>query len=256
MKPPESLDAWSLYHLGLHHMFRFTQQDNSAATELFSRAIAMDPGFPRPYAGLSFAYFQDAFLRYGEHAEAAKLAQQAASQCLERDPLDPFGQLTMGRSLWLLNDLEGSLPWLERANALSPNYAQARYSRGWAEALLGSAERSRANADVALQLSPLDPLAYGMLGVRAFSHIIRGEFPQGAEWAERAATAPGAHALIEMIALAGHALNGDEDRARFRADSVRARAPHLGHADFFRAFPFRNRQSRDQISAALQRFGF
>lgn len=256
LKSPESLDAWSLYHLGLRHMYRFTAQDNAAATAMFARATELDPGFARAYAGLSFTYFQDAFLRYGEHADAPALARNAAAQCLERDPLDPFGQLTMGRSFWLRDDLEGSLPWLERASALNPNYAQARYSRGWTEALLGSAELSRTNVDSALQLSPLDPLVYGMLGVRAFSHIIHGEFAAGADWAERAANAPGAHALIEMIALAGHALNDDEARARIRADSVRARAPHLGHADFFRAFPFRNQQTRDQISAALHRFGF
>jgi TolB-like protein len=256
MKAPENLDAWSLYHLGLHHMFRFTQQDNAAASALFARAAAMDPDFARPHAGLSFTYFQDAFLRYGEHADAPRLAQQAAAQCLERDPLDPFGQLTMGRSFWLRDDLEGSLPWLERASALNPSYAQARYSRGWAEALLGSAEQSRTNVDAALLLSPLDPLVYGMLGVRALSHIVREEFSAGAEWAERAANAPGAHALIEMIAMAAHSLNGNAPRAKAWAASVRARAGHLGRDDFLRAFPFRTPQTRKQISTTLASFGF
>lgn len=61
LKPPEHLDAWSAYHLGLQHMYRFNKEDNILATHLFERAAKLDPGFARAYAGLSFTHFQDAF---------------------------------------------------------------------------------------------------------------------------------------------------------------------------------------------------
>lgn len=255
-KAPENLDAWSAYHLGLHHMYRFNRLDNDIATGLFERAAAMEPGFARAYAGLSFTHFQSAFLRYSEDPAVATQAQRYASQCLERDPLDPFGHFTMGRSLWLHDDLEASLPWLERANALNPNYAQARYSRGWAEALMGSAQASQANIAAALVLSPMDPLVYGMLGVRAMSHLVLEDTSQAAVWAERAANAPGAHALIEMIAATAHGLNGNEEKARTWARSVRARAAHLDKTDFLRAFPFRDPPTRARIASVLDRLGF
>ena len=41
----ENLDAWSAYHLGLQHMYRFNRKDNAAAAALFSHAVARDPGF-------------------------------------------------------------------------------------------------------------------------------------------------------------------------------------------------------------------
>jgi hypothetical protein len=107
--------------------------------------------------------------------------------------------------------------------------------------------------DAALALSPLDPLAYGMLGVRAFSHIVLDQSAPAALWAERAARAPGAHALIEMIAAVAHVLNGDEARARAWTASSRLRSPGLGAADFFRAFPFRDPATRERIARALQR---
>jgi len=256
LKSPENLDAWSAYHLGLHHMYRFSKADNETATSLFGRAIAMEPGFARAYAGLSFTHFQSAFLRYAEDSEATKLAQHYATQCLERDPLDPFGHFTMGRAHWLRGDLEASLPWLERANSLNPNYAQAKYSRGWAEALLGRAGASHTNIDEAIALSPLDPMAYGMLGVRALSHLVLEDAAQAAEWAERAANSPGAHALIEMIAAAAHGLNGNDVRAKTWAESARARAGHLDKADFLRAFPFRDAPTSARIARMLGRLGF
>jgi len=256
LKSPESLDAWSAYHLGLRHMYRFNKSDNDRATGLFQRAIAMEPGFARAYAGLSFTHFQNAFLRYVDDAESAHLAQRYAADCLERDPLDPFGHFTMGRAHWLHDDLEGSLPWLERANALNPNYAQARYSTGWAEALLGSTDASQRNIAAALVLSPLDPFVYGMLGVRALSHLTLNDKAQAAHWAERAANSPGAHPLIEMIAAAAHGLNGDEARAKVWAASIRARAGYLNKTDFHRAFPFRDAQTKERVSGMLMRLGF
>ena len=256
LKSPEHLDAWSAYHLGLHHMYRFNKADNLAATAFFERAAAKEPGFARAYAGLSFTHFQNAFLRYADNiSEAAKLARQFAEQSLERDPVDPFGNLTMGRAFWLHGDLDGSLPWLERANTLNPNYAQAKYSQAWTEALLGSAAASQSHVDAALALSPLDPLRYGMLGVRAFAHIVLGESAQAADWAERAARSPGAHTLIEMVVVA-HGLNGDDARAKAWAESARARVPNLTGAEFLHAFPFRDPLTHKRISKTLERFGF
>jgi TolB-like protein len=254
---PEHLDAWAAYHLGLQHMFRFNKNDNATATALFQRAAALEPGFARAYAGLSFTSFQDAFLGYSaDIADAAARAQTHAEQCLERDPLDPMGNLTMGRAFWLRGDLDASLPWLDRAITLNPNYAQAKYARAWTEAMRGAAQHSQTDTDAAMSLSPLDPLFYGMLAVRAFSHLLRGEHEVAAEWAERAARSPGAHALIDMIAVAAHGLNGNAANANIRAQSVRARAPAFDRAAFFRAFPFRDEQARSRIEKALGQAGF
>ncbi len=254
---PEQLDAWSAYHLGLHHMYRFTSTDNSTAAGLFERAIAMEPGFARAYAGLSFTRFQDAFLRYSPDAAVAiASARHCAEQALERDPVDPFGNFVMGRSFWLHGELEGSIPWLERANLLNPNYAQATYARAWVDGLLGNGRESLSGIDAAVARSPLDPLLYGMLGVRAFSYLGLGDFPLAAHWAERAATSPGAHALIEAIAAVAHGLNGSEARARAWAESARRRASDLTEEGFFRAFPFRHPGTRSLVAQTLSRYGF
>ena len=256
LQSPRNLDAWSSYHLGLHHMYRFNKADNEVATSLFQRAVALEPEFARAYAGLSFTHFQSAFLRYVNDPGAVRLAEHYAALSLERDPLDPFGHFTMGRAHWLRGDLDTSLPWLERANELNPNYAQAKYSRGWAEALLGDASASRANINEALALSPLDPLAYAMRGVNALSHLALDQPALAAEWAERAANTPGAHALINMIAAVAYGLQGSDAQARAWAETARHRAAHLGKADFLRAFPFRDAPTQARIAATLDRLGF
>jgi Tfp pilus assembly protein PilF len=243
--------------VGLQHVYRFNRADRAAARRLFEHAVARDPRFARAHAGLSFVHFQSAFLRQTDDVDGdAARARQCAERALELDPLDPFVNFTMGRSLWLTGELDTALAWLERSTALSPNYAQGVYACAWTEVISGQGLPGRDHANLAMRLSPLDPLLYGMLGTRAFSHLMLGEDADAAQWAERAARSPGAHVLIAMIAAAVHAIAGNEERARAWAANVRERSPTLGHADFFRAFPIRDAAARGRTLQALVRLGF
>jgi len=253
----EDLDAWSAYHLGLQHVYRFNRKDNAAAAALFQRAIRRDPAFARAHAGLSFVHFQTAFLgNTDDLAGEVGEARRFASRAVELDAMDPFVNFAMGRTHWLSGDLDGALPWLERATALSPNYAQGIYARAWTETLSGRALEGRGHVDFAMRLSPLDPLYYGMLGTRAFSHLMLGEHSEAARWAERAARAPGAHVLIAMIASAAQALAGDEESSGAWAANVRERGPALSRDDFFRSFPMKLADVKARVSGALERRGF
>jgi TolB-like protein len=253
----ENLDAWSAYHLGLQHLYRFNRVDNSAAIDLFQRAVGMDPTFARAHAGLSFVHFQSAFMHYtGDIAAAISQARRFAERGLELDPLDPFVNFTMGRTYWLEGDLETSLGWLERATDISPHYAQGIYARAWTEVLSGKAVDGRAHVDLAMRLSPLDPLHYAMLATRAFTHMASNEDAEAAHWAERGARSPGAHVLIAMIAAAAHTLAGDAGRAAFWADNVRQRNDSLTREVFFRSFPMKSNPMRARLDGALLQLGF
>ena len=254
---PENLDAWSAYHLGLQHLYRFNRRDNSAAIALFQRAVDLDRTFARAHAGLSFVHFQSAFMHYTDDiAVAIDQARRCAERGLELDPLDPFVNFTMGRTYWLEGDLETSLSWLERATDISAHYAQGIYARAWTEVLSGKPVDSRRHVDLAMRLSPLDPLHYAMLATRAFTHMALNEDVQAAHWAERGARSPGAHVLIALIAAAAHTLAGDATRAAYWADNVRQRNDTLTREVFFRAFPMTVEPMRARLDRALWEMRF
>ncbi len=252
-----NLDAWSAYHLGLQHIYRFNRTDNAKAAELFGRAVQQDPGFARAHAGLSFVHFQTAFMRQTDNITGEiALARSCAQRGIEIDQLDPFVNFTMGRSFWLEGDLGRALTWLERATSLSPNYAQGLYARAWTETMAGSVDDAREHLNFAMRLSPLDPLYYAMLGARGLTHMAGGEDDEAIAWTERAARSPGAHVLIAMIAAAAQMLAGNEHLAREWANDVRARNALLTREDFFRAFPVKSDAMRARISTALLTLGF
>ncbi|WP_366655608.1 winged helix-turn-helix domain-containing protein [Fodinicurvata sp. EGI_FJ10296] len=257
LSDPEGLDAWANYHIGLGHLYRFTAADTALAQVCFERALRADPQFARAHAGLSFTSFLDAFLHLTpDSASAARDARRHAERSLELDALDPFANFTMGRTFWLTDEPDIAADWLARATALNPNYAQGFYATAFTEMLTGQAPATFAALDTSLHLSPLDPLLYGMHGVRAQMLIQQEDHEAAAGWADRAATTPGAHYLISMIALAANGLAGRHDQAARWRQKVRRLRPDATAAHYFAAFPTRDTASRARVAAELQRYGF
>ncbi len=257
LSDPAGLDAWANYHVGLGHLYRFTAADTALAQVCFERAVRADPQFARAHAGLSFTSFLDAFLRLTpDPVLAARNARRHAERGLELDALDPFANFTMGRSFWLTDEPEVAADWLARATALNPNYAQGFYASAFTAMLTGSAPATFAALDTSLHLSPLDPLLYGIHGVRAQMLIQQEDYEAAARWADRAATTPGAHYLIAMIALSANGLAGRHEQAARWRQKVRRLKPDATAADYFAAFPTRDTASRARIATELRRHGF
>lgn len=252
-----AFDAWASFHLGLRHLYRFTAAENAIARRHFARAAALDPGFARAEAGLSFTSFVEAFLRIApDIPAAATAARRHAERGLELDPTDPFVNFTMGRAHWLSHEPEAARHWLSRATAINPNYAQGFYASGFTAMLIGDAPACETAIDSALELSPIDPLLYGMYGVRAQMLIQQGDFAAAAGWAEKAGTAAGAHHLIGLIAVAACGLAGKAEQAARWATATRAKRPDASAGDYSRAFPIRDARTRRLVEAELRRHGF
>ena len=253
----EALDAWANYHLGLHHLYRFTAVDNERAKQFFECAVTMDPRFARAYAGLSFTSFLEAFLHLSPDVTAAtKAARRYAERGVELDPLDPFASFTMGRSHWLTDEPDTALDWLTRATTLNPNYAQGYYASAFTSMLIGNNAATDSGLDTALQLSPLDPLLYGIHGVRSQMLMQTGDYQAAARFGDKAAATPGAHYLIAMIALAANGLAGRHNQAARWKQEVLRRKADASAAHYFAAFPIRDTASRSRIKAELRRHGF
>jgi len=253
----ENLDAWSAYHRGLWHMYRFNRHDNAVAKTLFQHAIEIDPKFSRAQAGLSFTHFQNAFIGFtNDQSNQCKLAKKHAEFGFEIDPFDPFVNLTMGRAEMLFGDFEASIPWFDRCLEFRPNYAFAIYNRSLVDAVIGNGIDSQRCSMKALSLSPLDPLLYAMLCCRGLSHLVRGEYEPASDWAERGAIRPNSHLHIWVIAALSHELAGNREKAAKWVTKINKNAPKFEHGQFFQSFPFRDNHTRSVATDSLVRLGF
>jgi DNA-binding SARP family transcriptional activator/TolB-like protein len=236
LRNPHSLNAWEAHHRGLWHMVRFNREDNQQARHFFQTAVRLDPTFSRPHAGLSFTHFQDAFLDWADRDAAIDKAYAAAAEGLMADERDPAAHWALGRALWLRQRDDEALRELREAIDLSPNFALGHYTLGFVHAQSGDPQVAIAEADQARDLSPMDPLLFGMLASRALALMRLGRCEEAADWAVRSAARPNAHVHIRAIAMFCLALAGRTAEARDYAAAIRRSHPDYGVQDFTRAF--------------------
>jgi len=220
-------------------MYRFNGPDNAHAERFFRSALALDPTFARAHAGLSFTHFQNAFLGLTpDREQQMELSLDAAGQSLSADERDPAAHLAMGRALWLNGSVSESFSVLQRSIELSPNFALGYYSLGFVQSQSGDPRAAIEATDHSRELSPFDPLQFGMLASRALAHVRLGELEEAAQWAVKATGRPNAHAHILAIAAECLALTNRRDDAHKFVARIRARVPSYGVEDFLRAFRF------------------
>jgi tetratricopeptide (TPR) repeat protein len=119
---------------------------------------------------------------------------------------------------------------------LSPNFALAHYTLGFVRVQAGEAQAAIDASDVALQLSPYDPLLFAMMATRALALARLKRFEEASEWVTKAADRPNAHAHIRAMAALILAMGGAVEEARVRMGALRSEAPNYGLSDFFAAF--------------------
>ena len=255
-KPTEALDAWGAFHLGISHLHRFNAHDNAIARTLLERATTLDPDFAVAFAARAFARFQDAsqwFHRDRDHIVAD--VQRLAERAVELDPLDPFVNMAMGRSHWLTGRPDDGLDWYERAITLSPSYSKGHYTRGMVDAFAGRSDRARASVDVALHLSPLDPLMGPMLAARCLSYLVEGDDAAARDWGLRAARRAPTHSTVLVATVAACQLDGDHDQAVHWAGVLRGIVPDMTASMYLQMVPLAGADVHARVRAALRGVG-
>ncbi|WP_204271244.1 hypothetical protein, partial [Escherichia coli] len=85
---------------------------------------------------------------------------------------------------------------LGQSVTLSPNFALAHYNLAFVHGTSGDAAAAVGFADHSRDLSPFDPMLFGMLGARAMALVRLGRFEEAAEFGLKAAARPSAFTHI------------------------------------------------------------
>ncbi len=215
-KPAERLDAWETYQRGLWNLWTFADEETAEAVRLFQRAYELDPSFAAAYAHESYATYLRVILAYSKAPKedlAAGLV--AAKKATTLDDKDAVGYFALGRVLMMMGDHDASIAQLEQSIRLNPNFSQAHHGLGFALALAGRLEEAVEASEMALRLSPRDPLTWATTVVHSLESTLMREREEALVWAERTMRLPRANGYFPHAMLAAALANlGRIDEAR------------------------------------------
>jgi TolB-like protein/class 3 adenylate cyclase/Tfp pilus assembly protein PilF len=157
-KPPENLQVYDYYLLGMEAKHRFTKEDNKQAQGFFQKAIEQDPNFARAYVGLAYAYNLEIDMQFGDSWDQSmddllKTAQKAVAL----DPYDAEAHFLHGLYFQYLDDYERAVSGLDRALELNPNNADVLAHSIFLLKKAGQPERALDLVEQAVRLNPHHP---------------------------------------------------------------------------------------------------
>lgn len=251
--PSTNLDAWSAYHRGLGHMYRFRTRDADQAEAYFRKAIDLEGRLPRPHAGLAFVNYERAYLNLdGSRGRSLRKALDYAGEAIALDPKDPMGHWALSRALFLTGAIEDAFSAVSRATALNPSYATAQYFSGWLAMQLGDHQEGLDRMELSMRLSPQDPLIYGMQGVSALSLALLGRGKEACERASQARKHPDVHYQAHALGVVLFSLAGDPERAEQALRDARAVKPDYDLNEFFSVYAFQREEDIRLLTDAFR----
>ena len=257
IKPAAHLNVWDCCKRGMWHAYLFTEKDNAEALRLFERAVRLNPDFAPAQAGLSLAHFTNAFLGFGDRRDVEiAAAKEAGRLSVRSDDRDPQSHWALGRAHLLCGEIDQAIAEFESAIKLNPSYALGHYNLGWALNLDGQAAAALEPLDLALRLSPRDPLAYAFMIVKCQCYFQLRDFEAAWQWGEQANRQPNAHYLIPALAMAVAAAAGWTKRMEAMKAQLRQRKPDFRPELYLQSHMYKQQQHRQYYLDAFAIAGY
>jgi len=161
--PTADVQAYDYYLRGRQFFYRFSGKNFDFARQMFARAIVIDPGYARAYAGVadccSFLYM------YFECTEAnLKEADVASRKALELDPELAEAHASRGLAVLLNKRYDEAEQQFDTATRLNPRLFEAYYFRARACFSQGKLEQAAQWFEEACRVNPEDYQAPTLLG--------------------------------------------------------------------------------------------
>ena len=255
-KPPESLEAWDLCLRGTWHTYRFTKGDNAEAQQLFERAIELDPNFAAAHSGLAYGAFVEVMQGYSDSsADAIDRAIRAGKRAVTIDDKDPVAHWALGRAYTIKGEHDASIAELETALSLNASYAHAHTALGMVLAFAGRPEEAIRETNLAIRLSPRDPLLWVMMFNCAVAHLLMEEYEEAAAWATKAGQQPNAAIWAQAILAASLAHLDRDEEARAALEEARRTKPDFSLAFVNEVLHFKRRADGKRFLDGLRKAG-
>jgi adenylate cyclase len=254
-KPTGNLAAYEYVLRGRDAFSHDTRDSNDEASELFQRAIDLDPNYADAYAALGYSYYEAVISGWSEfRAEELERAEALAQKALALDPATTRAYRLLAQLHLFRKRFDLALAQVDRALEINPSDANNYAARGAILAWAGKAAEALPWLEGALRFDQADGFASARL---CMTYYLLRRYPEALDAGDRALSRnPGRNTQMithPMLAAAYGELGRQQDAERERAISARS-WPLLDARTF--ADQFGTEEARDHMLEGLKKAGF
>jgi adenylate cyclase len=185
---PENLTAYDFFLQAMQQFYLATREGVAETLRLANRALELDPRFGRAAALAGVCHMDNVLWAYAtdpqfERNEAVRLLRLVLN--IDDDDPDTLAPASV-ISVFMVGDCEGAIELADRAIALNPNSFGAWLGRGWVYRIAGLQEEAVQSFEIAMRMSPVDPLLHRLFVGMGMSFIELRRFDEAIAAAKKA----------------------------------------------------------------------
>ena len=217
----EELSAWDLTTRAMAHCGRMTSEDSAIAINTLHSAVEKYPNYGPAHSLLAFSLLVSNLMGWAPESNEFNFAAELARRAAQLDDEDPWAHLALGYVAFTRRQTKEAVKEYTRALDLNPNFATAYGYLGWALAFDGQSDEAIGYFELALRMSPHDPLKAFFYSGTGAAHYMARRYEDAVEWAqnairERPEFTPGRRILCASLAQSGRADEASEELKTLR----------------------------------------
>jgi adenylate cyclase len=254
-KPTNSLAAYEYVLRGRDSFSHATRDDNDQASELFQRAIDLDPNYAEAYAALGGSHFEAVVSGWSEfRQDELERAKTLAQKALALDPTTTRAYRVLSNIDLFSKRYDLALEQTDRALEINPSDADNYAQRGSILVWAGRSEEGLPWLEGALRFDRSNGFAAARL---CMAYYFLRRYSEGVDACDRTLTRdPGRNTqmLTHPMLAAAYAQLGRQQDADGERAIVRQLWPFLDARTF--AAQFGTQEARDHMLEGLKKAGF
>jgi adenylate cyclase len=221
------------------------------SVDLFGKAIAEDPSYGEPYAGIAFAHITNWQNHWTDDwSRSLESAEQNISEALKKSPQVAYVHYVAASGK---KDLDRAAAGGDKALRLNPNFAHAYSTRGLVSMYAGQPLAAVSDIEWAIRLDPAAKWHY--LHFLGSARLLAGDYKTAVSlFRERIGLAPKTDLSRAFLAVAlGHL--GEAEEAQWVERELMEVNPKYSFAAHVGRLPFRDRAEADRLAPGLSKAG-
>lgn len=254
--PLPTLESSSLLLSGITLMHRSTRSDFDRSRQALEALIERHNRAAAPRAWLAKWYVLKVVQGMSESKDFdGKRALELTWRALDVEPQNSFVLAIQG---YIHTQLSGEIELAERrldeSLSINPNESLAWLYKSVWSSMWGAPKASVREAQIATDLSPIDPMKYYYDMILACGHSMNHEYEKAIELAQRSLKANKHHQPTIRVLLHAQARSGQIEEAKFTLGKLLAEHPGLTVSAYL-ATGGTNSSSRREVAEVMRRLG-
>ncbi|MCB1865585.1 MAG: winged helix-turn-helix domain-containing protein [Chromatiales bacterium] len=249
-----SLEAYDAFLQGQDHYARRSPEEHRLAEQAYRRAIELDPGFARAWAGLALMRSRGLIDGWDPDPPAALRESREFADRAETLAADlPQVQFVQGQLDLLERRYPDALARTGLAIDVNPGYADAHALRAWTLHFAGRPTQGLEAFEIASRLNPRIPVVY--LLVRGALHYRLGNVESAIADFERGVAINPNYQQVRLWLAAAYVAAGRADDGRWQITELLALNPYISLGYLEANLPIEDAAYRDRLLNDLRTAG-